>query len=260
MGVRVPSDRRPRSGRPGGGTPSPFLSGRQAASARLPVSPRLLYERLNDHFGDLGWWPGETPFEVAVGAILTQNTAWMNVERAIANLKQSRVLTPQGLDGLDEATLAEMIRPAGYFRVKARRLKSFLHYLKECHDLSLERMFLGETRALRAELLSVHGIGEETADSILLYAGDRPVFVVDAYTRRILARHGWIDGNEPYGVVREAAIAGVPARVPLYKQYHALFVQAGKEFCRKAAPRCESCPARDLGPRRDGRQGEAVRA
>jgi endonuclease III related protein len=212
-----------------------------------------LYERLHAHFGDLGWWPGETPFEVAVGAILTQNTVWRNVEKAIGNLKVARVLTPVGLFGLDEATLAEMIRPAGYFRVKARRLKAFLHYLKERNGLSMEKMFRKGTGPLRAELLSVHGIGEETADSILLYAGNRPVFVIDAYTRRILARHGWIGGGEAYGLVRDVVSEGLPARAPLYKQYHALFVQTGKEFCRKASPRCEGCPVNRLGSRRSDR-------
>jgi endonuclease-3 related protein len=223
-------------------------------------TPRTLYERLNTHFGDLGWWPGETPFEIAVGAILTQNTAWTNVERAIGNLRVAGLLTPEGLYGLAEDVLAEKIRPAGYFRVKTRRLKAFLHYLAERHGLSLERMFEGETGRLRPELLSVHGIGEETADSILLYAGNRPVFVVDAYTRRILARHGWIAGDEPYGEVRDAAVRGLPASVSLYKQYHALFVQTGKEFCRKASPRCEACPARCRSAPRSSEKGGSGRA
>ncbi|NPU85577.1 MAG: endonuclease III domain-containing protein [Syntrophaceae bacterium] len=219
-----------------------------------------LYARMNAHFGDLGWWPGETPFEVAVGAILTQNTVWTSVEKAIGNLKETGCLTPEGLFGLDEAGLAERIRPAGYFRVKARRLKAFLSFLHSRYDLSLERMFRQDAGTLRDELLSVHGIGEETADSILLYAGNRPVFVVDAYTRRILARHEWIDGSETYRAVRDVVVRGLPENVPLFKQYHALFVQTGKVFCRKAEPRCEGCPVDGLGPRRSGRKGEPDRA
>ena len=219
-----------------------------------------LYARMNGRFGDLGWWPGETPFEVAVGAILTQNTAWTNVEKAIGNLKEAGCLTPEGLCGLEEADLAERIRPAGYFRVKARRLKAFLFFLQSRYGLSLERMFREDTGILREELLSINGIGEETADSILLYAGNRPVFVVDAYTRRILARHGWIDGSESYGAVRDAVVNGLPEEVPLFKQYHALFVQTGKIFCRKARPLCEGCPVAGAGSRRAGRKGETARA
>lgn len=219
-----------------------------------------LYARMNAHFGDLGWWPGETPFEVVVGAILTQNTVWTNVEKAIANLKEARVLTPERLNVLDEAVLAELIRPAGYFRVKARRLKEFLSYLQAHYDLRLEQMFRKESGQLREELLSVHGIGEETADSILLYAGNRPVFVVDAYTRRILKRHEWIDGSESYGAVRDTVSCFLPKDVSLFKQYHALFVQTGKVFCRKAEPRCEGCPVAGLGSRRSVRKGEAGRA
>ncbi len=219
-----------------------------------------LYARMNARFGDLGWWPGETPFEVAVGAILTQNTVWTNVEKAIGNLKKTGCLTPEGLYGLDEADLAERIRPAGYFRVKAQRLKAFLFFLQSRYSLSLERMFREKTGVLREELLSVNGIGEETADSILLYAGNRPVFVVDAYTRRILGRHEWIDGPESYGAVRAAVVNGLPEDVPLLKQYHALFVQTGKIYCRKARPQCEGCPVDGLGPRRSARKGETGRA
>lgn len=219
-----------------------------------------LYETMNVHFGDLRWWPGETPFEVVVGAILTQNTVWTNVEKAIANLREARLLTPEGLCDLDEASLAGLIRSAGYFRVKARRLKAFLSYLQIRYDLSLERMFQRDTEVLRKELLAVYGIGEETADSILLYAGNRPVFVVDAYTRRILARHGWIGGPESYGAVRDAVACGLPADVSLFKQYHALFVQTGKVFCRKVDPRCESCPVAGLGSQRSRRKGEPGRA
>jgi endonuclease-3 related protein len=219
-----------------------------------------LYARMNDRFGDLGWWPGETPFEVAIGAILTQNTVGTNVEKAIGNLKATGCLTPEKLFGLEEADLAERIRPAGYFRVKARRLKAFLFFLQSRYNLSLERMFREDTGILREELLTVNGIGEETADSILLYAGNRPVFVVDAYTRRILARHEWIDGSEPYGAVRDAIVNGLPEEVSLFKQYHALFVQTGKIFCRKAQPLCEGCPVAGVGPRRAVRKGETGRA
>jgi len=202
-----------------------------------------LYETLERFFGDLHWWPGETPFEVAVGAILTQNTNWANVEKAIGQLKAQGVLEPRALYGLDDETLADLIRPAGYFRIKTKRLKAFLEVL--CGDLG------GEIQQARQRLLAISGIGEETADSMLLYAGGRPVFVVDAYTRRILARHGIIDGKLPYGEIQRLFMTQVPRDAGLYNQYHAMIVETGKRYCRTEA-RCGECPLRRIA--RPGRE------
>lgn len=200
-----------------------------------------IYESLNVYFGDLHWWPGESPFEVIVGAILTQNTAWRNVEIAIKKLKAKRLLHPERLLAAEDDVLAELIRSSGYYHVKTRRLKSFVQYLYKEYDGSLERMFAEELRFLREKLLRVEGIGEETADSILLYAGDQPIFVVDAYTRRILQRHGIICRDAGYRKIQELFMTHLPPDVPLYKQYHALLVNTGKAFCART-PRCEGCP------------------
>jgi len=159
---------------------------------------RALYDAMFAALGPQGWWPGETPLEVVVGAILTQNTNWKNVERALANLKRENLLDPEALDRIDADRLGEVIRPAGYFRVKARRLKNFMHLLAERFGGSLDALFALSTSALRETVLSVSGIGPETADSIVLYAAGRPVFVVDAYTARILFRHGLIEGDATY--------------------------------------------------------------
>ncbi|MGE5790354.1 MAG: endonuclease III domain-containing protein [Syntrophaceae bacterium] len=214
-------------------------------------------ETLERFFGDLHWWPGETPFEVAVGAILTQNTNWANVEKAIGRLKAQGVLDPGALRGLDDETLADLIRPSGYFRVKAKRLKAFLDVL--CGDFGgdLEQMLSGDLLQARQRLLGISGIGEETADSILLYAGGRPVFVIDAYTRRILARHGVIDGKPAYGELQRLFMTCLPRDAGLYNQYHALIVETGKRYCRKE-PRCEACPLRGIAGRDGG--GKAGKA
>ena len=202
-----------------------------------------LYETLERFFGDLHWWPGDTPFEVAVGAILTQNTNWANVEKAIGQLKAQGVLEPRALYGLDDEILADLIRPSGYFRVKTKRLKAFLEVL--CGDFrgDLGLMLSGELPQVRRRLLGISGIGEETADSMLLYAGGRPVFVIDAYTRRILTRHGIIDGKLPYGDIQCLFMNHVPRNAGLYNQYHAMIVETGKRYCR-TEPRCGGCPLR----------------
>lgn len=192
-------------------------------------------------FGPRGWWPGETPFEVMVGAILTQNTNWKNVERAIENLTRERVLHPKKMLALHPATLASLIRPAGYYRVKARRLRSFLKYFVETYDGDAGRMAPRPLEELRPELLGVSGIGPETADSILLYALEKPVFVIDAYTKRILVRHGLCAEEDDYHALQELFVDHLPAEVPLYNEYHALIVETGKEYCRPK-PRCEECP------------------
>lgn len=193
--------------------------------------------------GPQGWWPGRTRFEVIVGAILTQNTAWTNVARAIANLRQARVLTPKALVALPAPKLARLVQPSGYYRTKAARVKRFLRFLRARYALNLSRMFAERPSKLREELLAVSGIGPETADSILLYAGGVPVFVVDAYTRRILGRHGLIRADATYDAVQALFMENLPPDPALYNEYHALLVAVGKDFCRPL-PRCARCPLR----------------
>lgn len=205
-----------------------------------------IYEKLDRYFGDLNWWPGETTFEIIVGAILTQNTSWENVKIAIDNVKLKGVLDPGKLIEIKAITLAELIKPSGYYNVKTKRLKAFLRFLREEYELNLEAMFEENLWTLRKKLLEVNGIGEETADSILLYAGNKPIFVVDLYTRRILQRHGIIDGRISYGDIQRLFMNNIPNNVRLFNQYHALFVNTGKLFCRKA-PRCEGCPLEKTG-------------
>ncbi len=206
------------------------------------VSLREIYETLHGYFGDLHWWPGDSPFEVIVGAILTQNTAWKNVEAAIARLKAEELLHPIKLRRLDDQHLADLIRPAGYYRVKTKRLKAFLQFFYQEYQDDLDALFAEDLWVLRKKLLLVHGIGEETADSILLYAGGKTVFVVDAYTRRIMQRHRIISDKARYVDIQTLFMAGLPRSASLYNQYHALLVNTGKQFCRKQNPKCESCP------------------
>jgi endonuclease III related protein len=206
------------------------------------------YERLYDAFGPQHWWPGESPFEILVGAVLVQNTAWRNVERAIRNLHDAGVMELYALYALPAEELAELIRPAGYFQVKARRLRNLLKLVVEDFGGSLDAMFAIDLATLREQLLGVHGIGPETADAILLYAGGHKTFVVDTYTHRILARHGWIDYDAGYHEIKELCEASLPADAALYNEYHALLVRVGKEYCRRAAPKCEACPLADMLP------------
>ena len=205
-----------------------------------------IYEKLDKYFGDLNWWPGETTFEIIVGAILTQNTSWENVKIAIDNVKSKGVLDPGKLIEIKATTLAELIKPSGYYNVKTKRLKAFLRFLRQEYELNLEAMFEENLWTLRKKLLEVNGIGEETADSILLYAGNKPIFVVDLYTRRILQRHGIIDGRISYGDIQRLFMNNIPNNVRLFNQYHALLVNTGKHFCRKV-PRCEGCPLEKTG-------------
>jgi endonuclease-3 related protein len=208
-----------------------------------------VYRRLFDAFGPQHWWPGETPFEVIVGAVLTQNTSWQNVERAIHNLREADLLESKALYDVPVEELEELIRPAGYFRVKAGRLRSLLAFLVEEYDGSLDAMFQTGLPDLRERLLAVHGIGPETADSILLYAGQLPTFVVDAYTHRVFARHGWINFETDYHGIQDYIQGELPQEVPLYNEFHALIVRLGKDFCRKTNPKCTECPLRELLPR-----------
>ncbi len=205
-----------------------------------------IYETLFSDHGSREWWPGDTPLEIIVGAILTQNTAWANVEKAIAALKTRRWLSIRALREVPQAKLAEAIRPSGYFRQKARKLKAFVAWLDERHGGSLAKARRAGTEILRAELLDIWGIGRETADSILLYAFDRPVFVVDAYTHRILRRHALHPGGG-YENVRGTMERLLPRDLDLYNDYHAQLVWAGHHFCRPR-PRCESCPLRRYLP------------
>lgn len=209
----------------------------------MPTQERLrvIYDNLNAHFGNLHWWPGETPFEIVVGAILTQNTNWNNVETAIRALKRADLLDPHRLYRTGDHTIAELIRPAGYYNLKTKRLKAFLNFLHTEYAADLGEMLAEETWTLREKLLGVKGIGEETADSILLYAGGKPVFVVDAYTRRILERHALITQDWRYRDIQALFMEALPCDVSLYNQYHALLVHVGKEFC-KRTPRCGGCP------------------
>ncbi len=215
----------------------------------MSVVLQEVYQRLFDAFGPQEWWPGDTQFEIMVGAILVQNTNWQNVERAIGNLREADLLGPHALYAVPEEELEELIRPAGYFRIKAKRLRSLLKFLVERYNGSIEAMFRTPLNELRAELLGIHGVGPETADSILLYAGSMPTFVVDAYTYRIFSRHGWIDLESDYHQIQEYFHDHLPAHVPMFNEFHALLVHLGKHFCKKSKPLCETCPLKDLLPR-----------
>lgn len=210
-------------------------------SEKLIEIYNLLFERL----GPQHWWPGNTQFEIIIGAILTQNTNWANVEKAIANLKSADLLTAEKLHETDTDKIAELIRPAGYFNIKAKRLENFLHWLFENYAGRLENLNDISTEQLKEQLVSIKGIGLETADSILLYALQRPVFVVDAYTARIAARHNLIDPPFDYNQLQELFESSLPREVKLFNEYHALLVKLGKEYCRKKA-NCAGCPLEKL--------------
>jgi len=212
----------------------------------LPLKNRkekllFIYERLFTHFGPQHWWPGKTPFEVAVGAILTQNTNWQNVERAISNLKGARVLSAEAIRRMPEEELAELIRPSGYFRQKAVRLKIFVDFLYKYYHGGIAAMKKEKLALLREKLLLVKGIGPETADSIILYAVEKPVFVVDTYTKRVLLRHGFIAQKAGYHEIQDLFHKNLHMDQKIYNEYHALFVRLCKEFCRKKAS-CNGCP------------------
>ena len=216
-----------------------------ARASALPHPLLSFYDALFTALGPQHWWPGRTPFEVIVGAILTQNTSWGNVERAIANLRREKLLSPAAVERVSAAKLAACIRSSGYFRQKAKKLKAFVQFLRKNYGGSLARMFRTPTAELRRQLLAVYGLGPETADSILLYAGGHRVFVVDAYTRRILERHGQGQPRDTYDEIRGRFERHLPGHVALYNEYHALLVRAGKDWCRAKKPRCQDCP---LGP------------
>ena len=206
-----------------------------------------IYQTLLGHYGCRDWWPAKTPFEVVVGAILTQNTNWNNVEKAMTNLRQADALTVGTILNLDREKLEQLIRPSGFFRQKAERLQLFCHYLQKHHQGSLERLFDQELNLVREELLRLKGIGPETADSILLYAGQHPSFVIDAYTNRLYSRLGVLSGKEKYPEVRDLFMSHLPHDTQLYNEYHALIVIHCKDFCRKK-PLCNNCPCADICP------------
>lgn len=207
----------------------------------IKSSLHKIYVQLLTRYGPQGWWPADSPLEVVVGAILTQSTNWQNVERALENLKEHNALTPQRLHKLSEEKLGELIRPAGYFRQKAKKLKAFVEHLYEQHDGDLHKMLAQPTKKLRAELLSLWGIGPETADSILLYAAHKPVFVVDAYTKRIFSRLGLVPSTISYEELQQLFERRLPKSITLFNEYHALIVRHGKEICRPK-PLCPQCP------------------
>jgi endonuclease III related protein len=222
-----------------------------SSEATVAAELALYYDALFAAYGPQHWWPGRTRFEVIVGAILTQNTSWSNVELAIAALRKEKLLSPMALEQVPLPRLARLIRSSGYFRQKARKLKSFFHFLREQYHGSLNKMFAAPTPELREQLLAVHGIGPETADSILLYAGRHPVFVVDAYTRRILERHDLADGKQqPYEEIQRLFEQNLPNSPSLFNEYHALIVHTGKHFCRKRNPVCEQCALKPFLPPR----------
>jgi len=202
-----------------------------------------LYDRLYSAFGPRHWWPGDSAFEVVVGAILTQNTAWRNVTKAIANLKARNLLSPNALYNVSSQDLAAVIRPAGYYNIKAGRLKHFMAFLFQESAGDLDRLLSGDLLSLRQKLLDVNGIGPETADSILLYAGNKPTFVVDAYTRRILFRHHLIPEETNYEELQNLFMDNLEPDPSMFNEYHALLVHAGHTFCLKKRPKCAECPA-----------------
>ncbi len=213
-----------------------------------PPSVQQVFEHLLEHFGPRHWWPADTPFEMVIGAILTQNTAWTNVEKAIANLRMQSCLTPNALRMTPREHLETWIRPAGFFRQKSERLQLFSEYLFANYSGNLHQMLTGPLEKVRHELLNLKGIGPETADSILLYAGGHPTFVVDAYTRRLFSRLKLIDAHSPYDSIRTYFMDRLPANSALFNEYHALIVDHCKTRCRKQRPLCEGCCLRKMCP------------
>jgi endonuclease-3 related protein len=210
---------------------------------------RLLdvYDRLYAAYGPQHWWPGDSRFEVIAGAILTQSAAWTNVERALGNLKAAGAFSPEGIDELPEAEVARLIRPSGYYNAKARKLKAFVRLLDVEYAGDLEGMLTSPTEGLREALLGTHGIGPETADSILLYAAGRPLFVIDAYTRRTFSRLGFVPERDTYDGWQRLFAESLPSSAPLFNEYHALIVRLGKGACRKH-PVCRECPLSSICP------------
>jgi len=245
-------------------SPSGSTSSRASEpTRRRPAALGAWYEALEKAWGPQGWWPGRTRFEVIAGAILTQAVAWTNAEKAIRTLRREGLLSVEAIRAAPPGAIERAIRPAGYQTQKGRTLRALAAQVGARHAGRLDRFLRQPVPVLRAALLELSGIGPETADAILLYAARRPVFVIDAYTRRILVRHAEARGNEPYEALRRRFEAALPPDPGLFNQYHALLVRAGKEHCRKAAPRCGGCPLEPLlppgGPRPIVRDDPAVR-
>lgn len=205
-----------------------------------------VYDRLLAYYGPQGWWPADDPFEMAVGAVLTQNTNWINVAKAIDALRARGWLNFEALEQLPVEVLAEVIRPSGYYKVKATRLKNLFAMIREIYDGKLAELLADETWRAREHLLSTKGIGPETADCILLYGGNHHVFVVDAYTHRVFSRHGLVPDECDYHDLQEEFTRRLPQDWQLFNEYHALLVMVGKEFCKKTTPRCEHCPLKGV--------------
>ncbi len=218
---------------------------------------RNVYAKLLEEYGPQHWWPAREPFEVIVGAILTQSTAWTNVEKAIASLRKADKLSAKALRKLSEKELAALIHPCGYYNVKARRLKAFVDWLGENYHDDLDRLFSGDAADLRKNLLNIYGIGEETADSIMLYAGNQPVFVIDAYTRRIIDRLGLAPSNKSYSGYQELFTGNLEADAAVCNEYHALMVKHAKEVCRKR-PVCRRCCLNSEGIVGHGKRGRSI--
>ena len=217
--------------------------------ASSPATKAMIdaYHRLLEAYGHQGWWPGESPFEMIVGAILTQSTAWANVEKALGNLKEAGVLTPDGLTSMSEADLAILIYPSGYYNSKATKLKAFVALLEQQFNGDLSLLLSLPLQELRKLLLGTHGIGPETADSIVLYAGGKPIFVVDAYTKRIFRRLGLVPPKDTYDGWQAMFMDNLPTEKDLFNNYHALIVRHGKFVCRRE-PRCLECPLLSMCP------------
>jgi endonuclease III related protein len=201
------------------------------------------YRAMLAHFGPRDWWPADSAFEVCVGAVLTQNTAWRNAAKAITNLKEASCMDPESIHSMPQDRLSELIRPAGYFNVKAKRLKNLIRHIVEDHGSDLNSMFSDDLDTLRESLLSINGVGYETADSIILYAARRPVFVIDAYTKRILVRHGFAGEKVDYHAMQQLFHSHIPPDTELYNDFHAQIVGVGHRYC-KRKPLCDECPLR----------------
>jgi len=212
----------------------------------LQEAPRRYYTLLFQHLGPQSWWPARTRLEVILGAILTQNTAWRNAALALRRLRMAGLLRLPRLEKASRAALESCIRPAGFFRQKARTIRNFLDWLAQAHHSSLAAMFTSPPRTLRRELLEIKGLGPETVDAILLYAGRQPLFVADAYTRRILARHALVPPDADYAQVQDFLHRHLPRDQALFNEYHALLVAVGKQYCRRRTPRCKACPLREV--------------
>ncbi len=207
-----------------------------------------IYNVLQNRFGHRNWWPGDSKLEIILGAILTQNTNWKNVEKALQNLKSKRVLSYKALSKLPQEELAELIRPSGYYNQKAIKIKNFLRFLHKEYKGSLTKMFQEPTESLRPKLLAIKGIGPETADSILLYAGDHLSFVIDLYTYRVMTRHHWAEEEIDYHGLQELFEDAIPKELNLYQDFHAQIVAVGHNYCRKT-PKCDACPLVEYLPK-----------